>query len=129
MKKIAEVIAGVPNQIVLEGHTDSIPIHNDRFHSNMELSAARAVAVLNLMSDKYALPRNRFHIAGYADTVPVDSNDTAEGRAHNRRVDLVIQSAAIVVKTDVKTDVKPEAPGAPAKEPKPSPAAPAGKKK
>ncbi len=98
MKKIADVIKGLSNQIVLEGHTDSIPIHNDRFHSNMELSAARAVAILNLLTGKYAIPLSRFHIAGYGDTVPIDSNDTPEGRAHNRRVDLVIQSAAVVVK-------------------------------
>ena len=101
MKKIADVIKGLSNPIVLEGHTDSIPIHNDRFHSNMELSAARAVAILNLLTGKYAIPLSRFHIAGYGDTVPIDSNDTPEGRAHNRRVDLVIQSAAVVVKTDV----------------------------
>ena len=120
MKKIADVVKGLSNQVVLEGHTDSIPIHNDRFHSNMELSAARAVAILNLLTGKYAIPLNRFHIAGYGDTVPIDSNDTPEGRAHNRRVDLVIQSAAVVVKTDVNKgagsgDAKPG-------EGKPSPA-------
>jgi chemotaxis protein MotB len=114
MKKIAEVVKGLSNQIVLEGHTDSVPIHNDRFHSNMELSAARAVAILNLLTGKYGIPLSRFHIAGYGDTVPIDSNDTAEGRAHNRRVDLVIQSAAVVVKTDVDQQ--------PAGEAKPSPA-------
>lgn len=114
MKKIAEVVKGLSNQIVLEGHTDSVPIHNDRFHSNMELSAARAVAILNLLTGKYGIPLSRFHIAGYGDTVPIDSNETAEGRAHNRRVDLVIQSAAVVVKTDVSQQ--------PAGEAKPSPA-------
>jgi chemotaxis protein MotB len=120
MKKIADVVKGLSNPIVLEGHTDSIPIHNDRFHSNMELSAARAVATLNLLTGKYAIPLSRFHIAGYGDTVPIDSNDTVEGRAHNRRVDLVIQSTAVVVKTDVDQGAAPvEAkPG----EGKPSPA-------
>jgi chemotaxis protein MotB len=101
LKKIADVLKGLSNPIVLEGHTDSIPIHNDRFHSNMELSAARSVAVLNLMIDKFGVPAARFHIAGYADTVPIDSNDTPEGRSHNRRVDLVIQSASVVIKTDL----------------------------
>ena len=122
MKKIADVVKGLSNQIVLEGHTDSIPIHNDRFHSNMELSAARAVAILNLLTDKYAIPLSRFHIAGYGDTVPIDSNDTPEGRAHNRRVDLVIQSAAVVVK-NVDKDAAPAGAGkaAPAQG-KPSPA-------
>lgn len=99
--KIAQVVSSLPNQIVLEGHTDSIPIHNVHFRSNMELSAARSVAMLNLLCDKYKLPRSRFHIAGYADTQPVDTNDTQEGRSHNRRVDLVILSQSIVVKTGV----------------------------
>ncbi|HXE64368.1 MAG TPA: flagellar motor protein MotB [Bryobacteraceae bacterium] len=118
MKKIADVLKGLSNPIVLEGHTDSVPIHNDHFHSNMELSAARAVAILNLLTGKYGIPLSRFHIAGYGDTVPIDSNDTAEGRSHNRRVDLVIQSAAVVVK-DV--DDPPPADGK-AAEAKPSPA-------
>jgi chemotaxis protein MotB len=118
MKKIAGVINGLSNQVVLEGHTDSIPIHNDRFHSNMELSASRAVAILNLLTGKYAIPLGRFHIAGYGDTVPIDSNETPEGRAHNRRVDLVIQSAPVVVK-----DINNPAPaGGRAEEAKPSPA-------
>lgn len=121
MKKIADVIKGLSNQIVLEGHTDSIPIHNDRFHSNMELSAARAVAILNLLTGKYAIPLSRFHIAGYGDTVPIDSNDTPEGRAHNRRVDLVIQSAAVVVK-NVDKEAAP-----PAAKPSPAPATTAKK--
>ncbi|HVW07878.1 MAG TPA: flagellar motor protein MotB [Bryobacteraceae bacterium] len=119
LKKIADVLKGMSNQVVLEGHTDSIPIHNDRFHNNMELSAARSVAVMNLLTDKFGVPAGRFHIAGYADTVPVDSNDTAEGRAHNRRVDVVIQSAAVVVKTDVNKESAPQENAKPAK---PSPA-------
>jgi chemotaxis protein MotB len=107
LKKIAEAIRRLSNPIVLEGHTDSIPIHNERFHSNMELSAARAVAILNLLTGKYGIPLSRFHIAGYGDTVPIDSNDTPEGRAHNRRVDLVIQSAAVVVKNLDHPEEKP----------------------
>ena len=103
MEKISGVLGNLPNPVVLEGHTDSIPIHNERFRSNMELSAARSVAMLELLSGKYHVPRSRFHIAGYADTSPVDSNETAEGRAHNRRVDLVILSQAVVVKTDAAT--------------------------
>jgi chemotaxis protein MotB len=103
LKKIADVVKGLSNQVALEGHTDSIPIHNERFHNNMELSAARSVALMNLMTDKFGIPAGRFHIAGYADAVPIDSNATPEGRAHNRRVDLVIQSAPVVIKTDVDT--------------------------
>jgi chemotaxis protein MotB len=90
MKKLAELIATLPNSIQLEGHTDSIPIHNDRFKSNWELSCARAIAVLETFCGTFELSRQRFSVVGRADTLPIDSNETAEGRARNRRVDVVI---------------------------------------
>ncbi|HVY91228.1 MAG TPA: flagellar motor protein MotB [Bryobacteraceae bacterium] len=126
LKTIADVLKGMSNSVVLEGHTDSIPIHNDRFHNNMELSAARSVAVMNLLTDKFGVPASRFHIAGYADTVPIDSNDTPEGRAHNRRVDVVIQSSAVVVKDDLDKDGAPAGNAGTAK-PSPAPTATAKK--
>jgi chemotaxis protein MotB len=90
VEKIAQTICELPNQVRLEGHTDSIPIHTARFHSNWELSAARSIGMMELLSDRFEIPRQRMAIAGYADTAPLDSNDTQEGRAHNRRVDIVI---------------------------------------
>jgi len=95
--KIAETIRKLPNSVRLEGHTDSIPIHTARFRSNWELSAARSIAMLELLSSRYDIPRERMAIAGYADTAPKDSNDTEEGRAHNRRVDVVILNQRILV--------------------------------
>jgi chemotaxis protein MotB len=97
LAKIATTIRDLPNQIRLEGHTDSVPIHNAHFRSNWELSAARSIAMLELFCTRYDLPRNRFAIAGYADTSPVESNDTPQGRGHNRRVDLVILNQSVVV--------------------------------
>ncbi|MGD0298453.1 MAG: flagellar motor protein MotB [Bryobacteraceae bacterium] len=107
MKKLATVIGALPNLIQLEGHTDSIPIHNARFKSNWELSCARGIAVLDTLCEDFHLPYDRFSVVGRADTVPVDTNDTAEGRARNRRVDVVIVnslrlSAAEPVKAAVK---------------------------
>ena len=96
LAKIASTIRDLPNPIRLEGHTDSIPIHNQHFRSNWELSAARSIAMLELFCTKYEMPRSRFAIAGYADTSPVDSNNTPEGRGHNRRVDLVILNQTVV---------------------------------
>jgi chemotaxis protein MotB len=90
VEKIAQTIRELPNSVRLEGHTDSIPIHTVRFHSNWELSAARSIGMMELLSDRFEVPRQRMAIAGYADTAPLDSNDTPEGRAHNRRVDVVI---------------------------------------
>jgi chemotaxis protein MotB len=90
LEKIATTIRKLPNSVRFEGHTDSKPIHTPRFRSNWELSAARSIAMLELFSTRYNIPRERLAIAGYADTAPKDSNDTEEGRAHNRRVDIVI---------------------------------------
>jgi chemotaxis protein MotB len=90
LAKIAGVVNALPNPVRLEGHTDAIPIHNSRFHSNWELSAARAIAMLGVLATRFGVTEARMAIAGYADTAPADSNETEEGRAHNRRVDLVL---------------------------------------
>ena len=90
--KVGVAIRDLPNQVRLEGNTDNVPIHNDRFRSNWELSAARSIALLNLLVDRYQVPAERLGVAGYADVAPVASNATEEGRARNRRVDVVILS-------------------------------------
>ncbi len=90
MAKIASVIAGLPNQVRLEGHTDSIPIHNSHFRSNWELSSARAIAMMEVLAAHYGIARSRMAVAGYADNAPADDNDTEESRAHNRRVAVVL---------------------------------------
>lgn len=90
LQKVATVLRDLPNPVRLEGHTDSVPIHTARFRNNWELSAARSIAMLNILSDKFQLSPERFSVAGYADTAPVAVNDTEEGRARNRRVDIVI---------------------------------------
>jgi chemotaxis protein MotB len=90
IEKIAGAITALPNQVRLEGHTDAVPIHNSRFRNNWELSAARSIAMLDLLVSRFDIPTKRFAVAGYADNVPLESNDTEEGRAHNRRVDIVI---------------------------------------
>ena len=74
----------------IEGHTDNTPVaENAIFPSNWELSATRAINVLHYLAD-YGVRENDFSVAGYADTRPKFSNDTAEGRAYNRRVDIII---------------------------------------
>ena len=93
LAKIAAVVQSLPNPVRLEGHTDARPIHNSRFHSNWELSAARSIAMLELLRDRFQIPASRMAVAGYAENSPADTNETEEGRAHNRRVDLVLLSA------------------------------------
>ena len=96
LAKIAEVIRDLPQPLRLEGHTDSVPIHNSRFRSNWELSTARAIAMMELLRQRYGVSPERMAVAGYAANAPADFNDTEEGRAHNRRVDLVVLSAEAV---------------------------------
>lgn len=98
IEKIAKTIRDLPNPVRLEGHTDSIPIHSQRFPSNWELSTARSIAMLQLFISQYGISVDRFAVAGYAETKPIDTNDTVEGRAHNRRVDIVILDQPVVVK-------------------------------
>jgi chemotaxis protein MotB len=92
MEKVAAAMSRIPNPVRLEGHTDAVPIKTSRFRSNWELSAARSIAVMDLLSTKFGVPRERLSIAGYAETAPVASNETEVGRARNRRVDIVILS-------------------------------------
>ncbi len=99
---MAAAIAKMPNPVRLEGHTDSTPINTPRFHSNWELSSARSIAILELLTGKFGVPRNRLSIAGYADTAPVASNDTEEGRARNRRADIVILNEQGVIAEPAK---------------------------
>ncbi len=115
LEQIAKTLSELPNPVRLEGHTDSVPIHNSRFRSNWELSAARSIAMLELLTTEYGIPHERLAVAGYADTVPLASNDTAEGRARNRRVDLIILNQSGLthepegMKDDAKDAPKPAA--------------------
>jgi chemotaxis protein MotB len=89
--KVAGILARYNNRILLEGHTDSVPIHTGQFRSNWELSTARSIAVMELMSSVSPdLRSERFLIGGSADNTPVTSNQTEQGRAHNRRVEIIV---------------------------------------
>lgn len=86
---LAPELLSLPNGIEVDGHTDSAPIRTAIFPSNWELSAARAGAVIRYFEGR-GIPRERLSAAGYADTRPVGDNLTPEGRAANRRVEIVI---------------------------------------
>lgn len=88
---LADALRESEAQLRVEGHTDSTPINNARYHSNWELSTARASSVLARLLVR-GIPSARLSVAGYADERPVADNSTPEGRALNRRVDLVILS-------------------------------------
>jgi chemotaxis protein MotB len=90
LRKIAASLGPTPYDLRIEGHTDNIPIHNGAFDSNWELSTARATSIARLLLDLKAISPDRLSAAGYAEFHPVATNDTPEGRAQNRRVDLVV---------------------------------------
>jgi chemotaxis protein MotB len=92
ISKIARALKEIPNPVRLEGHTDSVPIHTEQYQSNWELSVARSIALMRLLTED-GVPVDKLSIAGYADNAPADSNDTEEGRSRNRRVDVVVLNA------------------------------------
>ncbi|MBA4373192.1 MAG: flagellar motor protein MotD [Thermodesulfovibrio sp.] len=101
LSAIASVITRVPNQVVVEGHTDNVPVGvsgksaRPQYTTNWELSTARATSVLQYFLGNYSLPAERFSASGYAEFRPVASNATPQGRTRNRRVDIVLLSAAV----------------------------------
>lgn len=90
LHQVANILKVLPNDVVVEGHTDDRPIHSLQYASNWELSAARAGAVVRDLIGREGLPVRRFTAAGYADTRPLFPNDTPEHRARNRRVEIVL---------------------------------------
>ncbi len=92
MQAVAEVLAPTDFPITIEGHTDNVPIKTTQFPSNWELSAVRATTVLRLFADS-GVAAERLTAIGYADTRPVEPNLLADGRARNRRVTILIDSA------------------------------------
>ena len=90
LRQIAASLSQTPYNVRVEGHTDNIPIHNDNFDSNWELSSARATRIARMLLALHAIPPDRLSAAGYAEFHPIASNQTAAGRAENRRVDLVV---------------------------------------
>lgn len=91
MHEIQSVLALKPGTIRVQGHSDDVPINTARFRSNWELSAARAVSVAHELMSGGALSSGRFEVSGRADTQPLVPNTSAENRARNRRVEIVIE--------------------------------------
>ena len=87
---MAQVLNTLPNDIIIEGHTDAVPIKSGDYGTNWELSAARANAVVDLLAGKYAVPQERMIAAAYGENRPVASNETVAGRARNRRIEIIV---------------------------------------
>jgi len=94
LKQVADVLNKITDkQIRIEGHTDNVPISSklqDRFKTNWELSTARATTVVRYLIDQGGVDRQYLSAVGYADTHPLASNDSEEGRSSNRRIEIVL---------------------------------------
>jgi chemotaxis protein MotB len=90
VEQIAEILREIPNKVTLVGHADAVPIHNRRFKNNWELAAARSLRLLELLGRDGAIAESRLSIASFSSFDPKNTNQTADGRASNRRVEIVI---------------------------------------
>lgn len=90
--EICKILKTFPNEVVIEGHTDNVPISTSEFRSNWELAAIRAINVIDLFTSEGHLPSSKLSAISYGEYQPIASNDTAEGRAKNRRIDIVLLS-------------------------------------
>lgn len=95
LSQVGKTIAPSSGRVFVEGHTDNVPVvFNERFRSNWDLSGARAGAVADYLTGSGGLPSGRLSVSGYADTRPLENNDTAAGRARNRRIEIIIDGAS-----------------------------------
>lgn len=88
--EIAKILNQLGKNMRIEGHTDNVPIKNDQFSSNWQLSCARAANVTQLLVEKSGIPPKNLSAVGYGENRPILDNNTEEGRARNRRVDIII---------------------------------------
>ncbi len=91
--RIVDVLRAHNCAVRIEGHTDTVPVHNTQFDSNWELSTARATELVKILVQQYEIPPEKLSAAGYAEFHPVASNDTPVGQQMNRRVDFVVTAA------------------------------------
>jgi chemotaxis protein MotB len=95
LDQVGKTIAQSNGRIYIEGHTDNVPVvFNERFRSNWDLSGARAGAVADRISGVSGITPGRMSVSGYADTRPLENNNTAAGRSRNRRIEIIVDGAS-----------------------------------
>ncbi len=92
LDELITILEQNPDTIVVEGHTDNVPISSVEFPSNWELSTARAISVARYLFEKGNMDPKRFNVAGYGEHHPVKTNETPDGRQENRRVEILLKS-------------------------------------
>ena len=96
IEKLAPILKETPGDIIVSGHTDNIPLHGGAFESNWDLSAARATSVIHNLLFDHGMDPQRMTVQGFGDSRPIQSNETVEGRAANRRVEITILSPDVM---------------------------------
>lgn len=96
LKKIHDVLVKTKGQIAVAGHTDDVPINTSRYRSNWELSTSRATSVVHELLREQLMPPERFVLEGYAYTKPLVPNDSGDGRARNRRVEIIVLKSPVM---------------------------------
>ena len=94
---LGSILAGSPNHLRVEGHTDDRPIRTARFPSNWELSTARATWLVAYLEQQFGIEPDRLSAAGFGEHRPIARNNSPEGRARNRRVDIVLLSEDVAI--------------------------------
>lgn len=102
LRQLAAVLQKSQHPVVIEGHTDSVPIRSYRYPSNWELSGARAGSVVRYM-EANGVGSSRLSAVGYADTRPLGDNETSQGRASNRRVEIIVQIPQTPAEPSIET--------------------------
>ncbi len=91
LSKLADVLrANSDISVMVEGHTDTIPIRTSNFKDNWDLSTARATSIVRMLTDTYTVPAQRVQASGRGEYMPIASNATTEGRAKNRRTEIIL---------------------------------------
>ncbi|MCC6748472.1 MAG: OmpA family protein [Deltaproteobacteria bacterium] len=123
LERISRLLRSLGNALRVEGHTDDRPIKTARFPSNWELSTARATYVVSYLIQHFEADPRQLSAAGYGEWRPTATNDTAEGRAMNRRVDIVVLSSEAMTQ---EPKLKPNLSDDDEKQPASAPAASSG---
>ena len=93
LSNVGNTVSSSKGEIRIEGHTDNVPvIANAKFKSNWDLSGARAGSVADYLIDTSEIKQGRISVQGFADTKPIQSNDTATGRSKNRRIEIIVDN-------------------------------------